>query len=171
MNGVINWSLIAVGAILILLEVVLGAVSGFDLLLIGSALLLGGVLGQVIHSGYLGLTAAAVLSLLYVFLGRRRIRGKLMRPNIPSNTDALLGRTAMVTEAVGADRAGRIKCEGEEWRALHDDTAAAGSGTRAAASPGGPLQKGSKVRVTRIDGVTAYVVPAEADALRKGDHS
>ena len=40
MSSVINWILIVAGALLILLEVILGAISGFDFLLIGSANLL-----------------------------------------------------------------------------------------------------------------------------------
>ena len=42
----IPWVLIVTGALLILLEVVLGAAMGFDFLLIGSAILVGGVLGM-----------------------------------------------------------------------------------------------------------------------------
>ena len=85
----LNWILIVVGALLILLEVVLGAVSGFDFLLIGSAILLGGVLGVATKSASIGLATGGILALVYVFVGRKKIRSRLARHNLPSNTDAL----------------------------------------------------------------------------------
>ena len=103
MSNPINWILIIVGAVLVLLEVLLGAISGFDFLLLGSAILLGGVLGIFTGNGVVGLAAAGVLSLLYVFVGRKRIRNRLKRPSLPSNTDALIGRTAIVSEAITSD--------------------------------------------------------------------
>jgi len=143
----LNWMLIVVGAVLILLEVLLGAISGFDFLLIGSAILLGGLLGLVTKSAALGVATGGVLALIYVFLGRKKIRSRLGRPNLLSNTDALLGREVRVTEPIGPDQPGRIRFEGEEWRALP-------------ASPGGgSLAAGSAVRIERIDGVTVYVRP------------
>jgi membrane protein implicated in regulation of membrane protease activity len=160
MSTGVNWFLIVAGAVLILVEVLLGAASGFDFLLIGSAVLLGGALGLGVSSTPVGLATAGVLSLLYVFVGRRRIRGRLRRPGIPSNTDALLGREVMVVEAITAERAGRIKVEGEEWRALVDGPPP--EPTPPSPKTGQePVAVGSKVRVSRVDGVTVYVVPVE----------
>ena len=156
MSNPINWILIIVGAVLVLLEVLLGAISGFDFLLLGSAILLGGVLGLFTGNGIVGLASAGILSLLYVFVGRKRIRNRLKRPSLPSNTDALIGRTAFVSETITSDRAGRIRSEGEEWRALNVD------------DHGGPIEAGRKVVVSRIDGVTVFVVPAEGDAPSGG---
>jgi membrane protein implicated in regulation of membrane protease activity len=144
-----NWILVILGAVMILAEVLLGAISGFDFLLLGSAILLGGVLGLVTGSTVLGVAAAGVLSLLYVAVGRRHIKARLGRHDIPTNTDALLGKTMRVVEAIGPGHAGRVKYEGDEWRAEAD-------------SPGlAPLEPGRNVRVVRIDGVTVYVVPTE----------
>jgi membrane protein implicated in regulation of membrane protease activity len=151
-----SWILIVIGAVMILAEVVLGAISGFDFLLLGSAVLLGGVLGLVTGSTVLALAAAGVLSLLYVALGRRRIKARLDRHDIPTNTDALLGKEVRVVETIGAERAGRIKHEGEEWRA------------EAVSSSTTPLEPGRSVRVVRIDGVTAYVVPTDAEGSSGG---
>jgi membrane protein implicated in regulation of membrane protease activity len=146
----LNWALIVLGALMVLLEVVLGAISGFDLLLLGSAVLLGGVIGLVTGSAAVGVATAGILALLYLFVGRRRVRGRLNRPSIPSNTDALLGRNVRVVERITADHPGRVKFEGEEWRAhvegpLHD-----------------PIEPGETVRVSRIDGVTMFVARTPA---------
>lgn len=153
MNSVIDWLLIVAGALLILLEVLLGAISGFDFLLIGSALLLGGVLGAVLDQPLVGFVAAGVLSLLYVAVGRRYIRGRLRRPGIRSNTDALYGKDVVVVEEPTEDHPGRVRHDGEEWRALLD-----GEPTSTARR----LPPGSKARITRVDGVTVYVSPVLA---------
>ena len=162
MNPVINWALIIAGAILIIVEVILGAISGFDFLLIGSAILLGGVVGLAAHSGTIGLAAGGVLSLVYVFVGRKRVRNRLRRPGIPSNTDAVLGRTALVVKDITAREAGQIKLEGEEWRALPDLDGEAGDPAEIR------YPAGARVRVSRIDGVTAYVVAAAALSPAEG---
>lgn len=144
----LNWALIVLGAFMVLLEVVLGAITGFDLLLLGSAVLLGGAIGLLAGSPAVGVATAGILALLYVFVGRSRVRSKLKRPSIPSNTDALLGRTVRVVERITAEQPGRVKYEGEEWRAQVE----------------GPLpdaiEPGETVRVSRIDGVTMLVVRA-----------
>ncbi|MBM3287431.1 MAG: NfeD family protein [Candidatus Eisenbacteria bacterium] len=150
MANPLNWILIVAGAIMILIEVVLGAVAGFDFLLLGSAVLLGGLLGVVTGNGLVGLAAAGVLSLLYVLLGRKKIRSRLRRPSIPSNTDALMNRIAIVIEPIGADHPGRVRSEGEEWLARLADESV------------GEIESGRRVRVSRIDGVTVYVAPAGA---------
>lgn len=147
MQSSLNWALVVLGALLILLEIVLGAISGFDFLLIGTAMLLGGLLGLAVHSVTVGAAAAGILALAYVFLGRRRIRDRLARKNIPTNTDALLGREARVVEPITPERAGRVRIDGEEWRA------------QLANGNDGTLETGRTARVERIAGVTLYVSP------------
>lgn len=147
MPSSLNWVLVVLGALLVLLEVVLGAISGFDFLLIGTAMLVGGLLGLATNSVVAGTATAGVLALAYVFFGRRRIRDRLSRRNTPTNTDAILGREARVVEPITPEHAGRVNIDGEVWRAQlangSEDT----------------LEEGRTVRVERIDGVTVYVKP------------
>lgn len=147
MQSSLNWVLVILGAVLVLLEVVLGAISGFDFLLIGTALLVGGLLGLVTGSVTAGAATAGILALAYVFLGRRRIRDRLSRRNTPTNIDAILGREARVVEAITPEHAGRVNIDGEVWRAK----LANGSDTT--------LQEGQTAHVEHIDGVTLYVKP------------
>ena len=58
-----------------------------------------------------------------------------------TNTDALIGKTAYVTEAVG-ERHGRVQFSGGEWSARTE---------------GEELAVGTQVSVDRIDGATAVV--------------
>jgi membrane protein implicated in regulation of membrane protease activity len=155
-NAAVTWFLIVAGAVLILLEVLLGAVSGFDLFLLGSAILIGGVLGLLTGNPLVALAAAGLLSLVYVLVGRKRIRSRLRRPGILTNTDALLGRIAHVSEAIPFERTGRVRLDGEEWRARGDSPAT------------GRLEIGTRVRIQRVDGVTLTVVPAEEPAGQGG---
>lgn len=158
MEKPMSWILVILGAALILLEVMLGAVSGFDLLLIGSAVLAGGVVGLVTGQYVIGLVTAGLLSVLYVAFGRQRLRARLKRPGIPSNTDALLGQEVLVVEKTGCDHAGLVRHEGEEWRAILDDQECPGAP---------PVPAGRRVRVRRIDGVTVFVVPVAGDDAAK----
>jgi membrane protein implicated in regulation of membrane protease activity len=146
----LNWILILAGAVLILFEVILGAATGFDFLLVGSALLLGGFLGLLTKSTALGVAAAGALALVYVLYGRKRIRSRLVRKGIASNVDAILGKVGRVHERIASDHIGRVKLEGDEWRA------------GLVRSSDGPLEPGRDVRIVRVDGVTVFVEPADS---------
>lgn len=121
MAQTLSWILIIVGAILIVFEVLLGAMSGFDFLLIGSAVVIGGILGLITGSAPVAVAAAGVRALAYVLFGRKSLRSRWRRPGILSNTDALIGRAVAVSETIAPGRPGRVKFEGEEWRAVLDE--------------------------------------------------
>ena len=142
-----NWILIIAGVLAIIGEVLLGAATGFDLALIGIALALGGGLGLVFGSTPVGLITAGALCFIYLAFLRGRVRSKLAVPHRPSNVDALLGKTALVTERIAPHVAGRIKLGDELWRAsLRDE------GSDAAA-----IEPGATVVVDSIEGVTLKV--------------
>lgn len=63
-----------------------------------------------------------------------------------TNTDALLGREAVVTEPIDNLRAtGALKLDGKEWTARSE--------------AGDSLQAGTVVKIVRIEGVKLYVEP------------
>ena len=140
-----NWVLVVAGAVLVLLEVALGGFAGFDLVLIGSSFVLGGALGLALGSPVTGLVAASVLCLLYIAAGRRWVQGRLKRPGIHTNTDALIGQRALVTQALSAHAPGQVRLRDEVWRA------------RPAAGEAAALEAGSEVIVEGVDGVTLLV--------------
>ena len=152
MGGFVNWILVILGGLLILMEILLGAASGFDFFLIGSAVLLGGILGLVTQSPELGVATAGLLSVVYVLFGRRRVKAKLRQQDVPTNTDLLLGKSARVTERIAPDQPGRVQFEGDEWRAVLDRAA------------GSALEKGEDATILRIEGVTLIVAPATRQA-------
>src|SRR2546427_3102611 len=88
----LNWLLIIAGALCVLTEVAMGGFAGFDLVLVGSAVALGGFIGLITGNPVVGLAVAAALSLLYIALGRRWLRAHLRHGTVASNADALVGQ-------------------------------------------------------------------------------
>lgn len=142
-----NWMLILGGAALILLEVAMGGFAGFDLVLIGTAFVLGGALGLWFQNLYLGMLIAGILCAVYILIGRRYVRRRLSIPagGVRSNADAVIGVQALVVDRLELHKAGRIRVNHEEWRAQLAPGAVA------------PIEAGTEVTVTGVDGVTLLV--------------
>ena len=145
MDGFWNWVLIVAGALLVLVEVALGGFAGFDLVLIGSAFVIGGGTGMVLKNPAIGFIVASVLCLLYIGAGRRLVRKRMHTRAIPSNADALIGQKGIVTQRIAPHVPGQIKLRDETWRAA------------LAAEVQGPFESGAEVTVTAVDGVTLQV--------------
>ena len=137
-----NWVLIIAGAVLVLLEVALGGFAGFDLVLIGSALVIGGALGLFRQStrGLHRRRAGRRLHRVRPPLGRARMRTH----TVPSNTDALIGAGPWSCSAWRAT-SGQVRVRDEVWRAD--------------AAPGvdRSLRARRRVTVDGVDGVTLQV--------------
>jgi len=140
-----NWVLIISGAVMILAEVALGGFAGFDLVLIGSTFLIGGGIGLWTGSAAVGVTVASILCVAYVAVGRRFVRRRMHTPNVRTNTDALLGREAIVLTRIAPHEPGQVKVNDEVWRAN-----IALDSTRS-------LEPGERVKVAGVDGVTLQV--------------
>lgn len=139
-----NWVLVVAGAVLILAEVALGGFAGFDLVLIGSAFVLGGGIGLAFGNPVVGFVIASALCILYIVAGRRLVRARIHSPKVKSNTDALLGREGVVVQRVAAHEAGQVKLGDEVWRAEP-------------VSGAGPFEPGTRITVAGLDGVTLQV--------------
>jgi membrane protein implicated in regulation of membrane protease activity len=140
-----NWVLVIVGAVLILVEVANGGFAGFDLVLIGSAFVLGGAIGLFLHEPRTGLILASALCIVYVAIGRRWVRRRMQPGAVASNADALIGERGLVMTRVAEHQARQVRVRQEVWRAVP--------------APGttGPFDPGAVVTVHAIDGVTLQV--------------
>ncbi len=145
LRNTVNWLLVGCGGILIVAEVLMGAATGFDLALMGVSLAAGGGVGLLFGSTKIGLFSAGALSFLYLAVLRKKIRSRLMAPNQPSNVDALVGRTGVVTQRIAPNSPGQIKLSDELWRAA------------LAASADGAREPGDQVTVESAEGVTLKV--------------
>ena len=139
------WVMIIGGALLILVEVALGGFAGFDIVLIGSAVMLGGAIGKWTHNPEVGFVVASLGCLLYLAAGRRYVRHRMQPTRVPSNADAVVGQRALVTAALAPHQAGQVRVRDEVWRALP------APGQSAAIEPG------AEVVVEAVDGVTLLV--------------
>ena len=140
-----NWALILAGGLLILIEVAFGGFAGFDLVLIGSAFVLGGAIGLAVHSATTGFIIASALCVLYIAIGRRWVRKRVAPKPVASNVDALLGRQGVVVQRVQPHAPGQVRVNDEIWRAE------AAPGVSAAFEPG------TLVTVAGVSGVTLQV--------------
>lgn len=145
MGNWVNWLLIIGGIVCAIVELALGAITGFDLALIGASAAVGGAIGLQFASYKIGLLAASALALLYVALLRRILRAKLKVKEQPTNVDALIGKSGVVSKRIAPREAGLVKIGPEEWRAElipTEDSA---------------REVGAVVTVNEVEGVTVRV--------------
>ena len=117
MGNWLNWVLVIGGIVCVIIELALGALTGFDLALVGASLAAGGAVGILFGSANVGLLSAAGLALVYLALFRRWLKVKLTVKEHASNADAVVGKTGVVTKRIAAREPGLVKLGDEVWRA------------------------------------------------------
>jgi len=113
----VNWLLVIGGIVCVIIELALGALTGFDLALLGTSLAVGGGIGLAAGSAKIGLIAAGVLALLYLAVFRSWLKKKLTVKDQASNVDAVVGKTGVVTRRIAVREPGMVKVGAEIWRA------------------------------------------------------
>ncbi len=137
----ISQTLVIVGLVLILAELLVGIQTGFDLVLIGSILIAGGFLGIVSNSVTVALIVSVILSIVYIAWGRSIVKQKITVVTKKTNIDKLIGKKAVVITAMTPDTAGMVRLGDEDWRASAEDV----------------IYEKEKVEVVGIEGVTLLV--------------
>ena len=143
-----NWLLILSGAAMILIEVAAGGFAAFDLVLIGTAFVLGGAVGLMFQGLYLGLLVTGILCALYIAVGRRWVRSHFDLKGasaVVSNADSLIGCKGIVLARIAPHLPGRVRVNQEEWRAVlpQEESEA--------------MEEGAEITVIGLDGVTLTV--------------
>lgn len=133
------------GLIAIILEMLLGAPTGFDLLLLGVIFLIGGGIGTLTSSFLTALIIIILLSFIYIFIGRKMIKKRLNVTTRKTNIDNLIGKKAIVIKKITSDKPGQIKVEGEIWRAESESN----------------IDAGKQVIIDSLSGVTFMVTPVK----------
>jgi membrane protein implicated in regulation of membrane protease activity len=141
----VNWLLVIAGIICVIVELALGALTGFDLALVGASLAAGGGIGLLTGSVNIGMLSAAGAALLYFALFRNWLKSKLTVRDQASNVDAVLGKTGLVIKRIPPHDAGLVKVGAEEWRAE--------------LAPGDEAARevGATITVSSVEGVTLKV--------------
>ncbi len=132
---------VIVGLLFVLLELIVGVETGLDLVVIGSAFILGGLTTWPFHSWLLTVIVTSIICVAYVALGRRYVHRWTVVSKAKTNIDAIIGRQGIVLKSIARNVDGRVKVGNEQWRARAEDD----------------IKKGDEIVVISVSGVTLIV--------------
>ena len=134
---------VIIGLLMILAELIVGIDTGFDLLLIGSIFVISGLVGSIFQAGGIWLTVilAIILSVVYIFFFRSRIKRRITVSTKRTNIDKLIGATGTVVRQISPETAGIVRVNDEQWRASADEV----------------LYDGDIIVINAVEGVTLLV--------------
>ncbi|RLC68712.1 MAG: hypothetical protein DRH97_02245 [Chloroflexi bacterium] len=132
---------VVLGLLLILLELIIGVETGFDLVFLGSAFILGGLVTWPAHSWILTLVITSVICTAYIFIGRRYVHRWAAVRKSKTNVDAIVGRTGIVLQSISRNLDGRVKVGNEDWKARATEA----------------IEEGIEIVVTGVSGATLIV--------------
>ena len=132
---------VGVGLLFILLELFMGLDTGLDLVFIGTAFLIGGLISWPFKLWAVTLIITAVICVLYVVLGRRYIHRRIAVKLEKMNIDAVIGSTGIVLSDIKQRSVGRVQVRNENWRAKADED----------------IPEGNEIVVTGVTGATLIV--------------
>jgi len=108
---------VIIGFLAILAELLLGIQTGFDLLLLGSILVVAGTIGEFLQNIWMTLGISSILAFLYIVFGRNIVRQKIIVTTHKTNIDQIVGKKGVVVRTITPDTAGLIRIDDEDWRA------------------------------------------------------
>jgi len=132
---------VIVGLFLVLLELIIGVETGLDLVVIGSAFILGGLVTLPFNSWLITLIVTSVICVAYVALGRRYVHRWTTVKKAKTNIDAIIGRQGIVLKSIAKNVDGLVKVGNEQWRARAEED----------------IREGDEIVVTSVSGVTLIV--------------
>ncbi|MFA5315928.1 MAG: NfeD family protein [Dehalococcoidales bacterium] len=132
---------IIIGLVMILAELILGIETSLDLVFIGSAFILGGLVAWPFNSWPVAVIVTSVVGIAYVALGRRYVHRRLQTGKTKTNVDAIIGNHGVVLKDITSKADGFVKVGNEQWRA------------RAKVE----IKEGEEIVVAGISGVTLLV--------------
>ena len=133
------------GLVLVLLELIVGVETGLDLVFIGSAFIIGGLVTWPFESWVLTLVVTSVICVAYVVVGRRYVHRWTSVRKVKTNIDVIIGQQGIVLKDIKKNFDGRVRVGNEQWRARADVE----------------IQQGEEITVTSISGVTLIVEKTE----------
>lgn len=132
---------VIVGLLFALVELIIGVETGLDLVFIGSAFIVGGLVTWPLHSWILTVVVTGIICVVYVALGRRYIHRWTATRKSKTNIDAIIGRQGIVLRSIAKNVDGRVRVVNEQWRARAEED----------------IKEGDEVVVTGVSGATLIV--------------
>ena len=142
---------VIIGLLLILLELVIGVeTTGFDLVFLGSAFVLGGLVTWPAHSWVVTIVVTSVICIAYIAIGRRYVHRWAAVRKSRTNIDAVVGRTGIVLRSISKNADGRVKVGNEDWKARATEE----------------IEEGAEIVVTDVVGATLIVEKTKGGQLK-----
>jgi membrane protein implicated in regulation of membrane protease activity len=135
----------AIGLVLILLELIVGIETGLDMVFVGSAAVLAGLITMAMQSWVWTAVITAVIAILYVVIGRRYVHRRMAVAHEKTNIDRIIGKTGITLKETSKHDAGLVKIGMEKWHARSEE----------------PIKEGEEIIVLSITGATLNVKKAE----------
>ncbi len=132
---------VGAGLLFILLELLVGIDTGLDLVFIGTAFIIGGLITWPFKLWVVTLIVTAVICVLYVFLGRKYVHKWTAVRLEKTNIDAVIGSSGIVLQDIKRHDVGRVKVGNERWRAKSEED----------------ISEGDEIIVTGVTGATLTV--------------
>jgi len=132
---------VIIGLLLVLLELVVGVETGLDLVFIGSAFVLGGLITCPSNSWVLSLIVTSLILVAYLVIGRRYVHRWTVVKGERTNIDAIVGRRGVVLKSIARNVDGRVRLGNEHWRARAEED----------------IGEGDEIVVTNVTGSTLIV--------------
>lgn len=117
-----NTWLVVLGVVLIIFELLFGAITGFDIAFVGLSLVIGGVAHYLSTSWQLGIIITLVVTLIYFVYFRKNLRKKLLLTTQRLGIDTLLGKIGTIINLTSKTKVGKVLVEGEVWQAKSQET-------------------------------------------------
>ena len=158
MNGVVeplffdNWAwliFVGIGLVLIILELFIGIDTALDLVFIGTAFVLGGLITLAMNAWVWTAIITGIICVLYVFIGRRYIHRWVAVDAAKTNIDTIIGKMGIVQQDIEPAKDGLVKVGNEQWRARAEEG----------------IKGGERITVTGISGVTLTVKKTEGGSI------
>jgi membrane protein implicated in regulation of membrane protease activity len=137
---------VIIGLVMVLLELIIGVeTTGFDLVFLGSAFVLGGLVTWPAQSWVATIVVTSLICIAYIAIGRRYVHRWAAVRKSKTNVDAIVGRTGIVLTSISRNADGRVKVGSEDWKARATED----------------IEQGSEIVVTDVAGVTLIVEKTE----------
>jgi membrane protein implicated in regulation of membrane protease activity len=139
---------IGTGLVLVLLELIVGVETGLDMVFLGSAFIIGGLITWPFNSWVLTLIVTLVICIAYLALGRRYVHRWTATRKEKTNIDTIVGKKGIVLQSIAPNDHGLVRVGNEEWRARAEER----------------IEKDDEIVVTEVRGVTLIVTKTKGGA-------
>ena len=136
---------VGVGLLLVLLELIVGVATGFDMVFVGSTFILGGLVTWPFGSWPATVIVTSVICVAYVAIGRKYVHRWTAVREAKTNVDAIIGRKGIVLRGIAKYADGRVKIDNQQWRARAEED----------------IKEGEEIVVSSVKGATLIVNKTE----------